>query len=85
MARYYADRTVEWRHAGIEARRHLCVHGARKFRRTQNDRADLKQVTEFGLIKAAANYRAGMRTPFQGYTWIMIVGELCTTCATTSA
>jgi RNA polymerase sigma-B factor len=76
IASYCANRTVERRNAVIDAHRHLCTRGARKFKRAHNDRADLEQVAAVGLIKAAANYRAEMRTPFQAYAWIMIVGEL---------
>ncbi len=76
IASYCANRTVERRNAVIDAHRHLCVRGARKFKRGHNDRADLEQIAALGLIKAAANYRAEMQTPFQAYAWIMIVGEL---------
>jgi len=76
VARYCADRSVERRNAVIDAYCHLCARGARKFKRPYNDRADLEQVAAIGLIKAAANYRPEMQTPFQAYAWIMIVGEL---------
>jgi RNA polymerase sigma-B factor len=76
VARYCAERTVERRNAVVDAYRHLCSRGARKFKRPHNDRADLEQVAAVGLIKAAANYRPEMQTPFQAYAWIMIVGEL---------
>jgi RNA polymerase sigma-B factor len=76
IARYSAERTVERRNAVVDAHRYLCSRGARKFKRAHNDRADLEQVAAIGLIKAAANYRADMQTPFQAYAWIMIVGEL---------
>jgi len=76
VTRYCAERTVERRNAVVDAHRHLCVRGARKFKRAHNDRADLEQVAAVGLIKAASNYRAEMETPFQAYAWIMIVGEL---------
>ncbi|HEV3088722.1 MAG TPA: sigma-70 family RNA polymerase sigma factor [Candidatus Elarobacter sp.] len=76
VARYCAERTVERRNAVVDAYRHLCSRGARKFKRSHNDRADLEQVAAVGLIKAAANYRPEMQTPFQAYAWIMIVGEL---------
>jgi RNA polymerase sigma-B factor len=73
---YSAERTVERRNAVVDAHRYLCLRGARKFKRTHNDRADLEQVAAVGLIKAATNYRDDMQTPFQAYAWIMIVGEL---------
>lgn len=76
ITRYCAERTLERRNAVVDAHRHLCARGARKFKRAHNDRADLEQVAAIGLIKAAANYRAEMQTPFQAYAWIMIVGEL---------
>jgi RNA polymerase sigma-B factor len=76
ITRYCAERTVERRNAVVDAHRHLCVRGAKKFKRAHNDRADLEQVAAVGLIKAAANYRAEMQTPFQAYAWIMVVGEL---------
>jgi RNA polymerase sigma-B factor len=76
VTRYCAERTIERRNAVVDAYRHLCVRGARKFKRNGNDRADLEQVAAVGLIKAADYYRAEMLTPFEGYAWIMIVGEL---------
>ena len=76
LARYCSERTIERRNDVVDAYRYLCVRGARKFKRTRNDRADLEQVAAIGLIKAAANYRAEMETPFHAYAWIMIVGEL---------
>lgn len=76
VIRYCSERTVERRNAVVDAHRHLCARGARKFKRAHNDRADLEQVAAVGLIKAADYYRAEMRTPFDAYAWIMIVGEL---------
>ena len=76
VARYCADRSVERRNDVVDAYQHLCTRGARKFKRAYNDRADLEQVAAIGLIKAAANYRPEMQTPFQAYAWIMVVGEL---------
>ena len=76
LAHYCADRTIDRRNAVVDAYRDLCVRGARKFKRAGNDRADLEQVAAVGLIKAAANYRHDMQTPFTAYAWIMIVGEL---------
>ncbi|MEO7040559.1 MAG: sigma-70 family RNA polymerase sigma factor [Candidatus Elarobacter sp.] len=76
LADYCSDRTIERRNAVVDAYRHLCVRGARKFKRARNDRADLEQVAAIGLIKAAAKYRAEMATPFHVYAWIIIVGEL---------
>jgi RNA polymerase sigma-B factor len=76
VAQYCADRRIETRNAVVDAHRHLCVRGAKKFKRAHNDRADLEQVAAVGLIKAAEYYRAEMQTPFEAYAWIMIVGEL---------
>ncbi|HEX3464837.1 MAG TPA: sigma-70 family RNA polymerase sigma factor [Candidatus Elarobacter sp.] len=73
---YCAERTVERRNAVVDAHRHLCIRGAKKFKRAHNDWSDLEQVAAVGLIKAATNYRAEMQTPFEAYAWIMIVGEL---------
>ena len=76
IAQYCAERTLERRNAVVDTHRYLCLRGARKFKRAHNERADLEQVAAVGLIKAAANYRPDMQTPFQAYAWIMIVGEL---------
>ena len=76
VAHYCRERTLERRNQVVDAYRHLCTRGARKFKRGHNDRADLEQVAAIGLIKAAVNYRAEMQTPFQAYAWIMVVGEL---------
>ena len=76
VVHYCAERTLERRNAVVDAHRYLCARGARKFKRAHNDRADLEQVAAVGLIKAAANYRDEMRTPFHTYARIMIVGEL---------
>src|ERR1700737_5236949 len=76
IARYCAERTLENRNAVVDAHRHLCLRGARKFTRSGNDRADLEQVAAVGLIKAAEYYRAEMETPVEAYAWIMVVGEL---------
>jgi RNA polymerase sigma-B factor len=76
VAHYCADRTITTRNAVVDAHRHLCVRGAKKFKRAHNDRADLEQVAAVGLIKAAEYYLPEMQTPFEAYAWIMIVGEL---------
>jgi RNA polymerase sigma-B factor len=76
IERYCAERTIATRNAVVDAYRHLCVRGAKKFKRAHNDQADLEQVAAVGLIKAADYYRAEMQTPFEAYAWIMIVGEL---------
>ena len=48
----------------------------RKFMRAGVDRADLVQVAAIGLIKAVENYKPELRTPFEAYAWLLIVGEL---------
>ncbi len=55
---------------------YLCRRGARKFLRSGVERCDLEQVAAIGLIKATDRYDAAMRTPFEAFAWIMIVGEL---------
>ncbi|MBV9407551.1 MAG: sigma-70 family RNA polymerase sigma factor [Candidatus Eremiobacteraeota bacterium] len=76
VALYCDERTVERRNGVVEAYRYLCARGARKFKRACNERADLEQVAAIGLIKAAQYYRLELKTPFEAYAWIMIVGEL---------
>lgn len=76
VALYCTERNVEHRNAVVEAYRYLCARGARKFKRACNERADLEQVAAVGLIKAAQYYRLELKTPFEAYAWIMIVGEL---------
>jgi RNA polymerase sigma-B factor len=74
--RYLADRTRAHRDAVIGAHLYLCKRGARKFRRSENDAADLEQVAAIGLVKATDAYRIERTTPFEAYAWIVIVGEL---------
>jgi RNA polymerase sigma-B factor len=73
---YLADRSQTNRDAVITAHMYLCKRGARKFRRTESDAADLEQVAAIGLVKATSAYRAERTTPFEAYAWIIIVGEL---------
>lgn len=60
----------------VAAFTHLCRRGARKFWRVGLERSDLEQVAAVGLIKAARRYDRALRTPFEAYAWLMIVGEL---------
>ncbi len=60
----------------IVAYAYLCRRGARKFLRSGLERCDLEQVAAIGLIKATDRYDLGMRTPFEAFAWLMIVGEL---------
>jgi len=55
---------------------YLCLRGARKFWRSGLERSDLEQVAAIGLIKASRRYDERMRTPFEAYAWLLIVGEL---------
>jgi RNA polymerase sigma-B factor len=60
----------------IVAYRYLCLRGARKFLRPGLERCDLEQVAAIGLIKAYDRYDTTLKTPFEAYAWMMIVGEL---------
>jgi len=60
----------------ITAYRYLCVRAARKFVRPGLERCDLEQVAAIGLLKAADRYDAALNTPFEGYAWVLIMGEL---------
>lgn len=74
--RYLAERSRINRDAVIAAHMYLCKRGARKFRRSHSDPADLEQVAAMGLVKATDSYRAERTTPFEPYAWIVMVGEL---------
>ena len=74
--RYLADRSQAHRDDLIAAHLYLCRRGARKFRRSESEPADLEQVAAIGLVKATDAYRSDRTTPFEAYAWIMIVGEL---------
>lgn len=56
--------------------RYLCKRGARKFHRAGLDRSDLEQVAAIGLIKACDRYDPDLRTPFEAFAWLFVVGEL---------
>ncbi|GAC1416176.1 MAG: hypothetical protein NVSMB5_06170 [Candidatus Velthaea sp.] len=73
---YAENRSVARREAVLAAYHYLCLRGAKKFVRPGTDRADLVQVAAIGLIKAVDNFDAHMKTPFEAYAWILIVGEL---------
>jgi RNA polymerase sigma-B factor len=69
----------EFPHAGDElvvTYGYLCRRAARKFWRAGLERCDLEQVGAIGLLKAARRYDPAMRTPFEAYAWMMVVGEL---------
>lgn len=60
----------------IEDHHYLCIRAARKFIRSGVDFGDLVQIGAVGLIKAADRFDAGAGTPFGGYAWVLILGEL---------
>lgn len=66
----------EYRERAIEEHRYLCVRAARKFVRDGVDRRDLEQVAAIGLIKAVDRFDVAQGTPFDGYAWVLILGEL---------
>jgi RNA polymerase sigma-B factor len=70
------ERLVEHRDRVISEHRYLCVRAARKFVRPGLDRADLEQTAVLGLIKAVDRYDASQETPFEGYAWLLVLGEL---------
>jgi RNA polymerase sigma-B factor len=70
------ERLVEHRDRVISEHRYLCVRAARKFLRPGLDRADLEQTATLGLIKAVDRYDASQGTPFEGYAWLLVLGEL---------
>lgn len=76
VERYLADRSQRHRDEVVAAHLYLCRRGARKFRRSESEPADLEQVAALGLVKATDAYRSERTTPFEAYAWIMIVGEL---------
>ena len=55
---------------------YLCARGARKFLRPGLERADLKQIAAIGLIKACDRYEPELKTPFEAFAWLYVVGEL---------
>jgi RNA polymerase sigma-B factor len=76
LTAYVADRTRPNRDALVTAHWYLCIRGAKKFSRAGVDRADLAQVAAIGLLKAVEQYDPELRTPFEAYAWLLIVGEL---------
>jgi RNA polymerase sigma-B factor len=70
------ERQAEHRELVISEHRYLCARAARKFVRPGLDRADLEQTATLGLIKAVDRYDAGQETPFEGYAWLLVLGEL---------
>jgi RNA polymerase sigma-B factor len=76
LSAYLSERTKRNRDNLIVAYWYLCLRGAKKFYRAGVDRADLAQVAAIGLIKAVEHYDPGLRTPFEAYAWLLVVGEL---------
>lgn len=68
--------STEHRERAIEEHRYLCARAARKFIRDGIDRSDLEQVAAIGLIKAVDRFDVAQGTPFDGYAWVLILGEL---------
>lgn len=76
LANYLNEPTQRHRDSLVAAYWYLCVRGAKKFYRAGTDRADLAQVGAIGLLKAVKQYDPQLRTPFEAYAWLLIVGEL---------
>ena len=76
LAVYLTEQTQTNRDRLVTAYWYLCLRGAKKFGRAGIDRADLAQVGAIGLLKAVRQFDAGLRTPFEAYAWLLIVGEL---------
>jgi RNA polymerase sigma-B factor len=55
---------------------YLCTRAGRKFRRPGLERADIEQIAAIGLIKACERYDARLKTPFEAFAWLFVVGEL---------
>jgi RNA polymerase sigma-B factor len=75
-AAYIADPSDANRDRLVVVHYGMCRRAARKFRRPGTDLADLEQVAVIGLLKAIRYFQADFKTPFEGYAWILIVGEL---------
>lgn len=73
---WLAERTQENRDRLFAQFQYLCARGARKFCRRGVDRADLEQIAAIGLIKACDRYDGRLKTPFEAFAWLFVVGEL---------
>jgi RNA polymerase sigma-B factor len=60
----------------VSVHHYLCRRAARKFWRPGLERCDLEQVAAVGLIKAARRFDPSVRTPFEAFAWMTILGEL---------
>ncbi len=76
LAAYLAEPTQRNRDRLVTSYWYLCGRAAKKFARASVDRADLMQVGAIGLLKAVDHYQPHLRTPFEAYAWLLIVGEL---------
>jgi len=76
LTAFLASRTRENRDRLVATYWYLCERGAKKFYRAGVDRADLVQVAAIGLIKSVEHYDPALRTPFEAYAWLLVVGEL---------
>lgn len=70
------ERTKENRDRLFARYQYMCLRGARKFCRRGSDRADLEQIAAIGLLKACDRYDGRLKTPFEAFAWLFVVGEL---------
>lgn len=70
------ERTKENRDRLFARYQYLCARAARKFCRRGSDRADLEQIAAIGLLKACDRYDGRLKTPFEAFAWLFVVGEL---------
>lgn len=73
---WITERTIENRDRLVASYAYLCARGARKFMRAGLERSDLEQVAAMGLLKACQRFDPALKTPFEAYAWLFIVGEL---------
>lgn len=60
----------------IEEHHFLCARAARKFVRIGVELNDLVQIAAVGLVKAADRFDVNYGTPFAGFAWALMLGEL---------
>lgn len=70
------ERTKENRDRLFARYHYLCPRAARKFCRRGADRGDLEQIAAIGLLKACDRYDGRLKTPFEAFAWLFVVGEL---------
>jgi len=66
----------ESRDHAVRSYHYLCTRAARRFLRPGLERADLLQIAAIGLIKAYDRYDRTLKTPFEAFAWLFIIGEL---------